>query len=207
MASWVTLGFTLGLQSIEAAYRSASEAFEREISSHNAAYDKLRDARQAEDEEFDVHGYSEHLADLACESEMGLRLIREAFALTLYHFWEKQAISLLSMKGGPEHKEIVKKIKATGRLSLDEPGMERLRQIANVVKHSNGAGLYAQNASLFAPEAAELDPDPKQRAGWHLFLRLEDKDVQSAIRAVRASGPAPNYDALRAVEDGGDEPT
>jgi len=189
MASWASIGYSMGLQSIEAAYRSSSAAFEHELANINKKWDKIISVHRANpadtDNDYDYQ-YSDYISELAFDAETGCRLIREAFALTLYHYWEKETISLLSLRKG-DHNKVVNAIKSKGWRDLDEAGMYRLWMIANTIKHSKGGGLYALDPTIFSEEAKQLDPE--DYSGWHRYLRLKDEDVKAAIHAVRVSGP------------------
>lgn len=125
-----------------------------------------------------------------------MRLIREAFVLTLYHYWEKELNALLRIGRG-DHLKLMSAIKLNGQLQVDTAGLERLRLIANTIKHNDGHRLYASEPGMFGLEAKDLEP--RDRRGWHNFLRLTDEDILKGIAAVRASGPGVGW------ERGGDE--
>jgi hypothetical protein len=139
-----------------------------------------------EDEENEAYlDLGEHIGEMVNEAEDGLRLVREAFALSLYHYWEKKACELLNIKDYRQG-AVFAAAKQDPRFEIDEPGIDRLRLIANCIKHDKGKPLYEAEPSMFA---ASWIFDPEGPHGWHDPLRLRDEDVEKGFSAVRSSGP------------------
>lgn len=117
--------------------------------------------------------------------------------MTLYHFWEKQMAEILGVTSHYFH-DLKAGAAADHRFQIDEPGLNRLRLIANCVKHAGGRDLYALDPALFEPT---LIPRRASKTGWHDALRLRDQDVEAAIVSVRASGPrsAPSTEMVEEV--------
>jgi hypothetical protein len=186
----VTIGFQIGFRSIERAYRESRRAFENEIADWNARWAEYEadvragriDKAEAEASGFD---YGEYVGENILEAEQGLRLIREAFALVLYHFWEREACSLLNVKRY-EQTAVFEAARSDPQFQLDELGLDRLRLIVNCIKHDNGFALHAQAAELFDPQYV---PANRESSGWHTALTLRDTDLDTAFAAVKASGP------------------
>lgn len=127
--------------------------------------------------------YAEHLIDLNFQAEESLRLLREAFAIILHHYWEKEVVKWW---GGDRYsyKDAYKWLKRNS-FPIDEPGLEKLREAANTIKH-NSDRLHGIHADMF--DAGEItrggaDPD------WHGALRLEDNHMDEFFTTLRASGP------------------
>lgn len=186
------MGFQLGLRTIEQAYRSSKDAFERNLAGTEAEWRRMAGV-PSEQETDDVAYYRDHLIDEAFDAEQGLRLMREAFALAVYHYWEKEMCLHLGIRGkdAKNHANIMEVVVKDGRIEPDRAGLERLRLIANTIKHGLGQPLYAEAPYLFVDEGRQLETD--DRHGWHAFLRLRDEDVRAGFAAVRASGPGQNW--------------
>lgn len=192
VTSWTTIGFQLGLRTIEQAYRSSKDAFERDLAKTEAEWRRMASV-PADEETDDVEYYRDHLTDDAFDAEQGSRLMREAFALAAYHYWEKEMCLHLSITGkdAKSHANIIEVVVKDGRIEPDRAGLDRLRLIANTIKHGLGQPLYDKAPALFADEARHLEKD--DRHGWHALLRLRDADVQAGFAAVRASGPGQKW--------------
>lgn len=174
---WIRYGYMLGVNSIERAYRQSIKAFEA-------------DTRQ----------YADHLGDTAFEAEQSIKAVREAFALVLYHFWEQQACFHLNVK---HYKQDDIFANASASFKVDEVGIDRLRLIANVLKHGNNAlfkrepGLFDQDLIPQKPEPeleteieSELGPEPFH---YRNAFRLTAAELDAAFLAVKCSGPSGEY--------------
>lgn len=187
MVALATMGYQIGFRGIERAYRESRRTFEHEITGWRARYAEYEADRAAAPEP--EHGwnldYGEYVGDQIYEAEQSLGLVREAFAIILYHFWEKEIRAHLRIKS-LSPKTVADAAAKDGRFSLDFMGLERLRAIVNCIKHGGGRDLYDLDNAMF-------DPDwiPKEGNGpeWHYALRLKDSDLEAALAAVRSSGP------------------
>lgn len=199
--NWTTLGFSLGIDSIERAYETAKKAFEDQSAFWGDQVDQHRRAIGADFDEGDcpgdAQGYDDYLINLACEAENGLALLREAFALMLYHFWEKKACELFGAENYVQ-KTIFDKAKyartgdrKTYDIDIDEAGIERLRFIAKTIKHNDGQELFKMDPSLF--KDVGLIEDRKSWRGWHTCLQLKHEDILRGISAIRTSRPGPGW--------------
>lgn len=206
MASWATIGFGIGMRSIERAYGESRKAFEGEIADWEARWQEHltsghtnAEGGLVDDEDGgDPFDYGEHVGEMIFDAEEGLRLIREAFAMTLYHFWEKTACRLLGVTWYAQDK-IFTLADADPRLTVDKSGLNRLRLIVNCIKHDTGLDLYADDPALFD---LGLIPEPTAKYGWSSALKLRDQDLNAAFAAVWASGPKspPTCHAIEEVE-------
>jgi hypothetical protein len=193
MASWPTIAFTIGVSAIDGAYQTSRKAFEDQISALHARWQEHQAAVEAgnavtveENEETGAYfDFGEHIGEMVHEAEEGLRLVREAFVLSLYHYWEKKACELLHIKHYTQD-AVFAAAKQHSRLDIDEPGIDRLRRIANCIKHDKGKTLFKEEAGMF--EAGRV-VDPEDPLGWHDALQLRDEDVENGFTAVRSSGP------------------
>lgn len=185
--------FRIGLETIERAYREGRKAFDEEIAQWNANYEEHQAAAAAgppEDEDDQTYSfdYGDHVGTMIYEAEECIRLLRDAFVLTLYHFWEKQALELLN-RSTYNYKTIYAAAKAHPELGLDDPThIDRLRMMSNCIKHDKGHPLYEKYPEMFDPQ---LVPEKPNHRGWHQALRVSDADLEAAFAAVRAAGPKP----------------
>ncbi len=204
MASWATIGFGIGMRSIERAYGESRKAFEGEISTWEARWQEHLNSVQAnaevvdDEHEGDPFDFGEHVGDMIVDAEESLRLIREAFAMTLYHFWEKTACQLLHVTRYVQDK-IFTLADADPRLTVDKAAVNRLRLLVNCIKHDAGADLYAEDPALFD---SSLIPELTANHGWYAALKLRDEDLKAAFVAVWASGPKspPSSQVIEEVE-------
>lgn len=146
----------------------------------------------------DPDGYEFHLAALHDENEGVLKLIREAFVISLAHYWEKQSVSWTGIKKyAPEG--VASMLRSKG-LNPEEGVLILLHLISNVAKHSGGSSadkLFKKYPDLFSrnrgvavriPSAAEgLEPP---YVPTYEDLRVTDALVDQLFSAVRKSGPA-----------------
>jgi hypothetical protein len=174
--------YEYGLTEIERAYRSSRSSLDEDQARVNASYDDYK--RQA-GAAFEEDGYTDHLIDLHQSGENALRLIREAFAITLHHFWEKECNAWMKVRryqSGTAYKALVAK-----GYAVDKTGLEKLRKTANCIKHGSDE-LYRQYPAMFRRSvASELkagtEPD------YHDDLELTDAHVEEFIATLHASGP------------------
>jgi hypothetical protein len=78
-------------------------------------------------------------------------LIREAFAITLHHFWEKECNAWMKVRryqSGTAYKALVAK-----GYAVDKTGLEKLRKTANCIKHGSDE-LYRQYPAMFRRSVA-----------------------------------------------------
>jgi len=196
MPSMATISFNMGLEAIVRAYRASQATFKAQ---HDAAGRRFAEYEaEATSQEADDWDFGEQIGEELYEAEVGIRLVREAFAMTLYHFWEKQAAEVLGLTSH-YFRTLEAAAAADPRFRIDAPGLNRLRLIANCIKHAGGSELFSLDPTLF--DAALIPQSATSRTGWHDALRLRDRDVESAIVAVRASGPrsAPSTDLVEEV--------
>jgi hypothetical protein len=206
MPSWATIFFTMGVGAIERAYRASRESVDGQISKLDARWKEHLAAVEVgtavtvemDEETGHYFDFGEHIGEMATEAEERLRMVREAFVLILYHYWEKKARELLHIERYGQ-KEVFAAAKHDPRFDVDEPGINRLRLIANCIKHDAGRTLFNEDPAMFE---ADLLVDWNRRSGWHDALRLRDEDVEKSFAAVRSSGPKtePRTDMVEEVE-------
>lgn len=193
MSVWSNISgwlFESGLREIERAYKAGRTQFESDIKHAAERYAKLEAEGNADSYSEDEatgqrYYYSEHLIDLNDQAEESLRLLREAFAIILHHYWEKEVVKW--RQGKPYKFDNAYKWLQRNSFPIDKPGLEKLRETANTIKH-NVDRLYATHPEMFdAGEIARDGSDPD----WHAALRLEDNHIDDFFATLRMSGPTP----------------
>jgi hypothetical protein len=184
--NWIRYGYMLGVNSIERAYCQSIKAFEAERDGSEASWRQLREEADFDTDDDDTRRYADHLGDTALEAEQSIKAVREAFALILYHFWEQQACFHLNVT---HYKQDDVYAKASASFKVDEGGIDRLRLIANVLKHGNSA-LFKQEPGLFDQDLIPQKPEPYH---YRNAFRLTSSELDAAFLAVRNSGPTGEY--------------
>jgi hypothetical protein len=186
--------FNFHFDQLRLAYKAAREASDRERGRLEAEWSSLeaevaagRASFTEEDEDGQViYDRGEHMGEMFSEAEGALAIVREAFTISLHHFWERQVKDLMKVSEYNEAKAI-NFLKHSG-ITPDEPSLKALRLTANVAKHSGGGSaerLYNMRPDLF--DAAEMRT--YDRSPSHEYLRITDKVVDEFFEAVRRSGP------------------
>ena len=190
---WAHL-FQYGIEELRRAYNAAREAPDRDRARLDREWEELEAevvAGRASFAEEDADGRiiydrGERAGEMAAETEAILRIIREAFAISLHHFWEREMIARMKCSRYDEKQAFtyLKGKNATPR----EVGLTTLRLAANVAKHSEGTSakrLHELRSDLFDNEAMKRFGDPP---GYE-HLRITDEVIDEFFETVRLSGP------------------
>lgn len=177
--NWKVWLYDYGIEKIERAYNAARSALDDEIKSVQVDFDKHIAAHGPDTD------YADHLIDMHTQADDSLKLVREAFALALHHYWEKKSnewtgVSRYQYKQA--HKELAKR----GYL-VEKVGLGKLRKTANTIKHDSDE-LYKQYKGMFDKSVAR-DIKNGDKPDYHDNLILTDADMQDFLRALKASGP------------------
>lgn len=188
-----TYGFAFekGVELIADAYRVASDALEakaHKIKSDLAAYEASISAGGEVIGEWE-DGYwlwtQDQLLEIQIEdSEEALNALRRAFVVALYHHWERWLRRQFAKDSG-KHDDLVG-LAAKYGLHV-HPRLEGVRDLANLLKHSNnkrGHDLLGSWRELLPPHFT-LDT----RADWYEAVKLTDEVVLEVVGIVKASGP------------------
>jgi hypothetical protein len=156
------------------------ENLEHEVAAGRAAFIE-------EDEEGRlIYDRGEHVGEIMAEVEGVLRIVREAFTISLHHFWERELTAKMRIARYDESRAFAF-LKSSG-INPNEAGLTVLRLAANVAKHSEGNSaekLYKLRPELFDTETMERLKDPP---GYE-HLRITDQMLDEFFDAVRTSGP------------------
>src|SRR5579864_5704300 len=190
---WAHL-FRYGLDEVRRAYEAAREASDRDRARLDQEWKNLeqevtagRAAFIEEDEEGQlIYDRGEHAGEIMAEVEGVLRIVREAFTISLHHFWERELTAKMRIARYDESKAFAY-LKFSG-INPNEARLTVLRLAANVAKHSEGdsAGkLHKLRPEMFDTEAMKRSKDPP---GYE-YLRITDRMLDEFFDAVRTSGP------------------
>ncbi|MCW1994802.1 hypothetical protein [Bradyrhizobium diazoefficiens] len=176
------------------AYEAARVETDRDLKRQDADWEELERKVAAgeasfieEDDDGQViydHGDAAH--ERAHETEMVLRLIREAFTISLHHLLEREINKRMKVRRYDESKAYIF-LKGLG-LQPDEPLLTALRLTANVAKHSEGSSaqqLYNHRPDLFDTTEMQKFSHPP---GYE-YLKITDQTLSDFFDAVRRSGP------------------
>jgi hypothetical protein len=182
------------LEELERAYKAARAETDRDrnriIREWNELEEKVK-AGEASFTEEDEDGQvvwdaGDHAHELMSETDTVLGRVREAFAISLHHLWERQLNGRMKVNKYDE-KKVFSFLKAKG-LTPDEPMLTVLRLTANVAKHSAGNSankLYALRPDVFdTAEMAKWSHPPSYE-----YLRITDQVLTDFFAAVKKSGP------------------
>ncbi|KAA3509202.1 hypothetical protein [Agrobacterium rosae] len=189
--NWVRFSYLNAVRSIERAYRESIKAFEAEGATSEQRWQRLRSEPNFDADDEETRYQAEHLGEIALQSEQSIKAVREAFALILYHYWEHQACFHLSIMRYNQDKVFDR---ASDFFKIDKVGIDRLRQIVNVLKHGN-VELVGNEPELFDPSLIPQNPPNVCEVGPEAFhyrsaFRLSAADLDAAFVAIKASGPS-----------------
>lgn len=192
--NWVRLSYLNGVSSIERAYRESVRAFEAEGARSGERWQRLRSEPDFDADDEETRHHAEHLGEIALQSEQSVKAVREAFALILYHYWEQRACFHLNVKHYNQQNVFDK---ASDFLKIETVGIDRLRQIVNMLKHGKDE-LFKNEPGLFDQTLIPQMPLSEDELGPEAFhyrnaLRLSAADPDAAFVAVKASGPSSEY--------------
>jgi hypothetical protein len=189
-----SLLFKHQLGELRRAYQAAHQASELERREIENKWNELQarfDAGTAQLVEEDEYGnvvidWGEQAGEELSAIEGVERIYREAFLISLYHFWERELLKRMRKKRYSDQ-EVFAFLSDSG-CSPDELNLTALRLSANVAKHSEGTSadqLHKLRPDLF---------DTKEMAKWndepgHEYLLITDDVLEMFFEAVRKSGP------------------
>lgn len=127
--------------------------------------------------------------DQALEIEIGMaeervQTLRKAFAVLLYHHWERTA-QIIGKKANGGHAQLEKYMLKSG-YTVD-PNLEAVKDLANLIKHSSrkcGEALWQS-----APHLLSLNAPPAWESAWATAILLTDSHMDWLFTTVSNSGP------------------
>lgn len=188
--------FRYALDELRRAYEAAREASDRDRKRLDRQWEELEREVAAgrasfieEDEEGRVvYDRGEHAGEMIAEIGGVLRIVREAFTISLHHFWERELTKKMHTTEYQESKAF--DFLKSKQIKPNEIGLKTLRLAANVSKHSEGKSaeqLYKLRPELFDSTAMAKFNDPPA----YEYLRITDQVIDEFFEIVRISGPQP----------------
>lgn len=188
--------FEDGLNTIEQGFAAAVSGITQEINRKKAAfYDYARhiESGGAPTEERDEEGVliwsqDQLLQGTIFVAEEALMSLRKAYAVGIYHHWERSALQWTNRKNG-KHDDLARLVLAMGYPI--NPHLHVVRDLTNLLKHANdrwGLKLYGS-----WPDVFPVDFRPPASGGWAVNwydrVSLSAEHIKSIIKTVRGSGP------------------
>lgn len=188
--------FESGLDTIEQGYAAAVDGITQEINRKKAAfydYNRRVENGGAPTEERDAEGRLIWSQDQLLEgtifvAEEALVSLRKAYAITLYHHWERSALQWTNRKS-EKHDDLMRRVLAMG-YPID-PRLHIVRDLANLLKHANdrwGLKLYENWADVF-PSDFRPPVDSAWPVNWYDRVSLSADHIKIIMAIVRGSGP------------------
>ena len=188
--------FEKGVKGLARSFRRAASAIDRAV---DQALDAIREYQQhiaaGGDEigEWDEDGVRVWTQDQVLDFDLlnareAAMALRKAYALQLYHFWERSAQVWTSSKANTGHGELVEKTLAAG-YPID-PRLEAVKHLANTLKHGNPKHGKMLLKAWPAVVPIPFPHDPDLVGDWYEAVVISEADVEEIARIVMASGPS-----------------
>lgn len=185
--------FHFGLEEVGVAYRASRDGLRREKRSAEATMrercglasdDPIEEGEAGECGLNFAEGFWEQVGDLEREAEIAETVIRGAFIIALFHFWERQTNRWLQRKRY-EATPTIAFLQAHGR-TPDAAQLELLHHLANCLKH--GPGTSCDLLQAMAPQLFDPAPTPASPASDE-DLRIDDALVEGFLKTIQNAGP------------------
>jgi len=170
------------LRQIIRAYEASRASFDEDLNNIGSSPDSKL-ILMAKDDYQDTFDY---LVDLHYEADTAITLIREAFTLALFHYWEKCGQSWLRTPGY-RFKKSNTRLTDSGDYLADYETLDLMRMVANTVKH-HSAELWRNYPEMFSPLVADYLEDGFTPPYADLIY-LTDEHMKRFITALWNSGP------------------
>ncbi|NWK97949.1 hypothetical protein DM806_20255 [Sphingobium lactosutens] len=182
-----------GVSNILVSFNAAHDALDQQYKKAEAEaadYERSIDDGAEPIEERDEDGHliythSDLLEMHIRDANDAARVLRKAFAITIYHYWERNALRWIG-KDKLEHSKLVKRVQAIGYPIA--PRLEELHLLVNLLKHNNpvwGQRLYAVRPDLFWVLLKPDNPKPN----WEARVVLSREHIEQFVDTIAFSGP------------------
>lgn len=181
---------------LEDAYGAACHSLDKELRKLQKDHKNWQHSGPPNASDLDeVESYNhegEWIGESFVETEQALQLVRQGFAVVLFHSWERHALDWARKWTGWKNDSGYNHHFVTNRLQRDgftiDAKLHKLNNVVNCIKH-DGAELWKEDQSLFEPLVKYLlDNDMRPDFGRH--LRLSEVAMHDLFKAVSASGPS-----------------
>jgi hypothetical protein len=178
--------FDSGLGILREGYKSAAAALRADIErvkAEAAAYEASDEFIGERDDDGYVLWEQNQVLDMQRETaEEALMAFRRAYAIVLYHFWEREIRTFTESGASADHEKLVKRAGEKG-FPIDAR-LNAVRDLANALKHNKGANLQAS-----WPEVLTLHARTGQPRNWYDAIQPTDEHLTEAFEIIAGSGP------------------
>lgn len=179
--------FKAGLDVLRTGYASASKALTADIErvqAEAAAYEASDEfIGEIDDEGNRLWEQDQILAMQQETAEEALMAFRKAYAIVLYHYWEREIRTFTESGTSADHEKLVKRAGDKG-FPIDVR-LNAVRDLANGLKHNKGEKLQASWPEVLTPRARTGQP-----RNWYDAIQLTDEHLAEAFEIISRSGPA-----------------
>ena len=188
--------FEIGFKEVSIAYRASVMALERQrmdAEQFTRSRLGLEPDQPIPQDESDPDGptfsdfFWEEVGEFEQEADGALDIVRIAFLIGLFHFWERQSNRWVDTKHY-DHERVMEWLRQHGQ-KPDKEALSDLKLAANCAKHGPGqscTGLYNRRPDLF--EAGEDNASPTFEPNDQT-LRITAETLKEFFDAARAAGP------------------
>ncbi len=193
------LGFNLGgyvyqsgISTLRKSYDAAEMALSvqidnaaSEVAQYEAWLESEGEATMSRDE--DGFAADDNLPNLTHEHNNtieALDLLRKAFAVTIYHYWERWSQKWFGRAGN--HEALVKRMRTQATYPI-HPGMDNFYCLINILKHNKekyAPALLHERSDFFLSWFDGVD-DPD----WEQGIRLKSEHITEFLEIIASSGP------------------
>lgn len=194
--NWRGYMYQDGVNSIRLSYDNAAQALQLQT---ERAYDEISEYNmkvaagdqsgiEHDDDGQIVFDEADVLMYRSLAAEEALNTLRKAFAIVLYHHWERSVREWVQSKHG-KHDALVTAAAAIGQPT--DPLVNDLRTLVNTLKHDSdrwGVPLHNDRPDLFKSDFKITQADP----AWYDAIEVSGTALLDFFAAVSASGANTN---------------
>lgn len=174
---------------LRAAYDAARSSLDEELRAIAKSHDKWS-AETPDPDDYEAmeshHAWESNLIDRHEEANDALALVKQGFALILYHSWERHTADWIGWDGKKYHAALAnKKLKEIG-YTIDA-GTHKLQKLAACIKHNNGE-LWKQDKTMFE-DIIEKYVEDGIKPDYARNLKISDDHMSAFFDALTESGP------------------
>jgi len=179
------------VRELRTAYVAARSSIDNELGRIDKDHKKFRRTPDPNPDDYDevesYRAWEDHLIDRWQEAQSALAVIKQGFAVILYHSWERHSADWAGWKGNYRHHLVAPRLVKAGYLVT--VGVHKLNKVANCIKHGSDE-LWKQKdcRTMFDPIVAEMVNDDV-RPDYARYLVLSDADMNGFFDALGDSGP------------------
>lgn len=180
---WAAFAFGFGLDEVREGFRAAIEGCDTRGMNARRDSEVFLESHSSFGEDSPQHYHLMDLAHSEWLADSAKTVIREAFILSAFHYWERRMRAWTNCKGRG-FPSLSMKAKASGYPSDDR--LRVVNTLCNLLKHDTAE--YALELGKEWPELfEELPSGPQHEAQW--VLSIKDQHVEEVFNIVGRSAP------------------